>query len=71
MLEQLEVWQGHHVLQSGTGTGYNAALGVLCGPGGAVVSVELKPGVAKSAGQILAQLGFDQIEVAVGDGRMA
>jgi protein-L-isoaspartate(D-aspartate) O-methyltransferase len=70
MLEQLEVWQGHHVLEIGTGTGYNAALlGVLCGSDGAVVSVELEPDLAKSAGQILAQLDFDQIKVVVGDGR--
>jgi len=70
MLEQLELSQGHHVLEIGTGTGYNAALlGVICGSSGAVVSVELEPDLAEGASQILTHLGFSQVEVVVGDGR--
>ena len=70
MLEQLELSQGQYVLEIGTGTGYNAALlGVLCGSSGAVVSIELEPDLAEGAAQILTHLGFDQVEVGVGDGR--
>ena len=70
MLEQLQVSPGHHVLEIGTGSGYNAALlGALCGSSGGVVTVELEPDLAERAAQILADLGYDQVQVVVGDGR--
>jgi protein-L-isoaspartate(D-aspartate) O-methyltransferase len=70
MLEQLQVSPGHHVLEVGTGSGYNAALlGALCGSSGGVVTVELEPDLAERAAQILADLGYDQVQVVVGDGR--
>ena len=48
MLEDLEVAQGHRVLEVGTGTGYNAALlSVLVGATGRVVSVELEDDLAR------------------------
>ena len=70
MLEQLQVSPGHRVLEVGTGSGYNAALlGALCGPNGLVVTIELEPELAERAAQVLAQLGLDQIQVVIGDGR--
>lgn len=70
MLEQLQVSPGHRVLEIGTGTGYNAALlGVLSGSSGVVVTVELERDLAEQAAQILAHLGYDKVDVVVGDGR--
>ncbi len=70
MLEQLQVSSGHHVLEIGTGTGYNAALlGVLSGSGGLVVTVELEPDLAERAAQVLSHHGYGNIEVLVGNGR--
>ena len=70
MLEQLQVSPGDHVLEVGTGTGYNAALlGALCGPGGVVVTIELEPDLAERAALVLAHLGLDQVQVVIGDGR--
>jgi protein-L-isoaspartate(D-aspartate) O-methyltransferase len=70
MLEQLQVSSGHHVLEIGTGTGYNAALlGVLTRSGGLVATVELEPDLAERAAQVLAHLGYGNVEVIVGNGR--
>lgn len=70
MLEQLQVASGHHVLEIGTGTGYNAALlGVLSRSNGHVVSVELEPDLATRAAQVLGHLGYRNVEVIVGNGR--
>lgn len=58
MLEALSVQPGNHVLEIGTGTGYNAAL--LCHLVGDsnVVSIELHPELARTAREALASVGF-------------
>ena len=71
MLEDLEVAEGHRVLEVGTGTGYNAALlSVLVGPTGRVVSVELEEDLARSAEGHLVQSGVTGVEVIQGDGSL-
>jgi protein-L-isoaspartate(D-aspartate) O-methyltransferase len=70
MLERLQVTPGHHVLEVGTGTGYNAALlSVLAGHDGCVVSVELEPDLAERAARTLDASGYGRVHVLVGDGR--
>lgn len=68
MLERLGCGPGDHVLEIGTGTGYNAALlAHLVGPDGRVLSIELDDDIAEPARAVLAELGTD-VEVRVGDG---
>ncbi len=56
------------VLEVGTGSGYAAAVvSRLCRK---VVSVEREPALAERASGTLRRLGFDNIEVAVGDGSL-
>jgi protein-L-isoaspartate(D-aspartate) O-methyltransferase len=55
-------------LEVGTGSGYQAAvLARLCGR---LVTVEREPALAEHAAATLKRLGFDNIEVAVGDGSL-
>jgi protein-L-isoaspartate(D-aspartate) O-methyltransferase len=71
MLEDLEVTDGHRVLEVGTGTGYNAALlALLVGPTGRVVSVELEEDLARSAEHHLEEAGAVGVEVVSGDGAL-
>ncbi|MGC4939465.1 hypothetical protein [Kribbella sp. DT2] len=58
MIEELELAPGMRVLESGTGTGYNAA--ILCRLLGdaAVTTVEIDPDLLRSAVERLAALGF-------------
>lgn len=67
MLESLDVADGHHVLELGTGTGYNTAL--LCHRLGAdlVTSIEYDPVVAEHARHVLHGQGL-RPSLAVGDG---
>jgi protein-L-isoaspartate O-methyltransferase len=68
MLAALDVHAGHHVLEIGTGTGWNAALlSVLAGECGHVVSIEVDSIVADNAGRVLAAAGYTPI-VVTGDG---
>jgi protein-L-isoaspartate(D-aspartate) O-methyltransferase len=70
MLERLQVSPGQHVLEVGTGTGYNAALlSVLVGHDGFVVSVELEPDLADRAARTLDASGYGRVHVLAGDGR--
>ncbi len=67
MTQLLAPGQGDHVLDIGTGTGYQAA--VLAEMGCRVTSVERLPALAAAARDRLAELGYgDAVDVAVGDG---
>src|ERR1041384_3238863 len=66
MTEQLEVQRGHRVLEVGTGSGYQAA--ILSQLAGEVVTVERYRTLAETARRALAELGYDNVTVVVGDG---
>lgn len=66
MTEQLGVQGGHRVLEVGTGSGYQAA--VLSRLAREVISVERYRTLADTARKRLAALGYDNVEVLVGDG---
>ena len=66
MTEQLGVKADHRVLEVGTGSGYQAA--VLSRLAREVVSVERYRTLAEAARERLARLGYDNVEVIVGDG---
>jgi protein-L-isoaspartate(D-aspartate) O-methyltransferase len=71
MLEQLDLRPGHHVMEIGAGTGYNAALMAhIVGQTGHVVTLEIDEDLATDARQHLAAAGFSQVEVVCGDGVM-
>lgn len=58
----------HHVLDVGTGSGYQAAvLSRLCAR---VTGIELVPELAREAADRLAALGFDNVAVHCGDGSL-
>src|ERR1700744_3694802 len=66
MTEQLQLASGHRVLEIGTGSGYQAAiLSRLCRE---VVTVERYRTLADTARARLKQLGYDNVEVLLGDG---
>jgi protein-L-isoaspartate(D-aspartate) O-methyltransferase len=56
----------HLVLEIGTGSGYHAA--VLASLAGRVRTIEIIPGLAETAADRLARLGYDNVEVRTGDG---
>ncbi len=66
MTEQLSVRPHHRVLEVGTGSGYHAA--VLSRLAREVVSIERYRTLADEARRRLQTLGFDNVEVVVGDG---
>ncbi|MFN3656216.1 MAG: protein-L-isoaspartate(D-aspartate) O-methyltransferase [Pseudolabrys sp.] len=66
MTEQLALRPHHQVLEIGTGSGYQAA--VLSRLARAVVTVERYRTLADRAGERLRMLGYDNVEVRVGDG---
>jgi protein-L-isoaspartate(D-aspartate) O-methyltransferase len=66
MTEQLAVRSHHRVLEVGTGSGYQAA--VLSRLAREVVSVERYRTLADAARERLKSLGYDNVEVVVGDG---
>jgi protein-L-isoaspartate(D-aspartate) O-methyltransferase len=67
LMTQMLGLQGHErVLEIGTGSGYQAA--VLCELVESVVSIERHPLLAGRAGDKLAKLGYDNIEIHIGDG---
>jgi protein-L-isoaspartate(D-aspartate) O-methyltransferase len=66
MTEQLQLQKQHRVLEIGTGSGYQAAiLSRLCGH---VLTIERYRTLADSARARLEKLGYDNIEVLLGDG---
>ena len=69
MLEQLDVQPGHHVLEIGAGTGYNAALlSHLSGEAGTVTTVDIDPILTAAAAENLRRAGIGGVEVVTGDG---
>ncbi|WP_416973305.1 methyltransferase domain-containing protein [Streptomyces sp. 4F14] len=69
MLRDLDVEDGHRVLEAGTGTGWTAALlAHRLGPDN-VVSIEIDPDVAATARLRLAEFGSD-VQVLTGDGTL-
>jgi len=66
MTELLELKGGEKVLEIGTGSGYQAA--VLAKVAERVYSIEIIPSLSERAGEILARLGFANVELKVGDG---
>ena len=66
MTELLELGEGDRVLEIGTGSGYHAA--VLSRVAGKVFSVEIIESLAESARETLGELGYDNVEIRVGDG---
>ena len=68
MTEMAQIRSGHHVLEIGTGSGYQAA--VLAYLGARVTTVELRPGLARSAERRLTVLGVSNVTVVPGDGTL-
>lgn len=66
MTELLAVEADDSVLEIGTGSGYQAA--VLSRIASKVYSIEIREGLGKSARELLADLGYDNVEVRIGDG---
>ena len=66
MTELLDLVPGDRVLEIGTGTGYQAA--VLAELGCRVYTIEIIPELAAGATRRLADLGYDDVVVRVGDG---
>jgi protein-L-isoaspartate(D-aspartate) O-methyltransferase len=65
-LEALALAGGESVLEVGTGSGYQTAVLALLAR--MVYSVERYPTLAQGAESLLAQLGFDNVRVVIGDG---
>jgi protein-L-isoaspartate(D-aspartate) O-methyltransferase len=66
MTEQLKLSRSHRVLEIGTGSGYQAA--VLSRLAGSVVTIERFRTLADTARARLAALGYQNVEVLLGDG---
>jgi protein-L-isoaspartate(D-aspartate) O-methyltransferase len=68
MTEMLELQGDENVLEVGTGSGYQAA--VLAHLAHQVHTVERHETLAKRAGQMLCQLGLENVSVHIGDGSL-
>jgi protein-L-isoaspartate(D-aspartate) O-methyltransferase len=68
MLESLELISTDKVLEVGTGTGYAAAL--LAELTAEVFSIERHPALAAAARQVLAALGYTNVQIVTGDGTL-
>lgn len=68
MLAALEVEPGMSVCEIGTGTGYNAALLAHRLSAENVTTIEVDPQLAGRARQALADIGYSEVTVIVGDG---
>lgn len=66
MTEMLEVEANHRVLEIGTGSGYQAA--ILSHLAEKVYSIEIVAPLGLQARELLARLGYDNVEVRIGDG---
>jgi protein-L-isoaspartate(D-aspartate) O-methyltransferase len=68
MTQALELKPEDRVLEVGTGSGYQAA--ILARLAARVVTVEREPALAEAAAANLGRLGFGNVEVVLGDGRL-
>ena len=68
MTDLLEVSPAHRVLEIGTGFGYQAA--ILAELAASVYSVEIVPELATQGASRLGRLGYSNIEVRLGNGRL-
>ena len=68
MSEMLELTGSERVLEIGTGSGYQAA--ILAQLAAEVISVERFASLAQEARERLAELGYDNVRVEVGDGSL-
>ncbi|MBM3250208.1 MAG: protein-L-isoaspartate(D-aspartate) O-methyltransferase [Candidatus Omnitrophica bacterium] len=68
MTESLKLTGREKVLEIGTGSGYQAA--ILAELAKEVFSIERFPGLAKNAGSILRDLGYQNIKIRMGDGTL-
>lgn len=66
MTEKLQVQAGEKILEIGTGSGYQAA--VLAELGAEVYSIEIIGELAEQAQSVLAEEGYDQVNILAGDG---
>ncbi len=66
MTDVLEVAPNHRVLEIGTGSGYQAAILSLLAAD--VYTIELLPELGARATRVLAELGYSNVHVRVGDG---
>jgi protein-L-isoaspartate(D-aspartate) O-methyltransferase len=68
MIQAVALQPDDAALEVGTGSGYAAAvLSRLCRK---VITIEREPALAEHASEVLRRLGFDNVEVAVGDGSL-
>jgi protein-L-isoaspartate(D-aspartate) O-methyltransferase len=68
MTEALQLSGTEHVLEIGTGSGYQAA--ILAELSASVVSIERHAELSRAAGRALARLGYRNITLVVGDGTL-
>jgi protein-L-isoaspartate(D-aspartate) O-methyltransferase len=68
MTEALGIGPASHVLEIGTGSGYQAA--VLAEIARDVVTIEVKPDLAEAAEQRFVELGYTNIKLVVADGSL-
>jgi protein-L-isoaspartate(D-aspartate) O-methyltransferase len=69
MTDALALDPGERVLEIGTGCGYHAAVTAEVVGAGNVYSVEYSDHLAEQARETLAELGYGDVDVRVGDGR--
>jgi len=66
MSQALKLTGDEKVLEIGTGSGYHAAvLSLLCDQ---VYTIEIVPELGRSAKKLIAEMGYENIEVKIGDG---
>lgn len=69
MIEQLELERGHHVLEIGAGSGYNAAIMAhIVGETGTITTVDIDRDIVDEAADRLSANGYHNVKCVCGDG---